>query len=774
MGANAAGVATRLHQAASRSGLVFAPIIRKFGPYSRRLEFVVPALVAGVLLALLPGAISGLRSDREAAISDALMQAELALALVAQEIVRQSGAGPVNAAHLEAAVQLLPAGAQRAGRFFLIGRDGRVLGAHPGARSLPSQFGDILDDEQPVAMLAEKAGAMQARLQDGTEALAALRNLPSGQVAVIKPVAEVAAARPLGLGYSAAAAAFILAVAGLGGACIAHARGARTARAIYARLQRRMDTSLTRGRCGLWDWDISRGRIYWSSSLYDLLGYQRRDEFLSFGEVNGMIHPADGDLFTLAERIASSTVSHIDHDFRMRTADGGWLWLRARAEVVTEPEDGTRHLVGIAVDISDERGFVERSATADMRLRDAVEAISEAFVLWDSENRLVLCNSKFRNFHDLSPEAVVPGATYAEIIAAGRPPRITSHVTHDSTDGAGARTLELQLSDGRWLQINERRTKDGGYVSVGTDITALKRHGEKLVESERRLLGTVSDLKRSRETLQVQAQQLADLAERYHEQKGQAESANRAKTDFLAKMSHELRTPLNAVIGFAEVMQREMFGPLGNERYRDYASHIRGSGLDLLAVINDILQISRIEAGHVTLATAPLDVAEVVSDAVAAVEESARAKGIAIGCCIGSDCLVQADERALHQILTQILQNSVKFAREGSGVVRLRVARAGQAVNFFIEDNGPGIPAEFMHRLGRPFEQVEPEFNRAQSGAGLGLAIAKALTRMHRGGLRIRSQEGVGTIVLVSIPVAETAADQPFRPAAIPFLEAAE
>jgi two-component system cell cycle sensor histidine kinase PleC len=569
----------------------------------------------------------------------------------------------------------------------------------------------------------------------------------------------------------AVVAGLVLALAGLCGACSAHLRRVRAAQAAHARMQRRMETSLLRGRCGLWDWDISRGRIYWSDSLYSLLGYRRRDEFLSFGEVNGMIHPADGNLFDLAERIASTSVSHLDHDFRMRTADGGWQWLRARAEVVTEPENGSRHLVGIAVDIADERGFVERSATADMRLRDAVEAVSEAFVLWDSENRLVLCNSKFRSFHDLSPEAVRPGATYAEIIASGRPPRITSHVTHECTDGRGARTLEVQLSDGRWLQINERRTKDGGYVSVGTDITALKRHEEKLVESERRLLGTVDDLKRSRHTLQVQAQQLADLAERYHEQKGQAESASRAKTDFLAKMSHELRTPLNAVIGFAEVMQREMFGPLGNERYRDYASHIRGSGLDLLAVINDILQISRIEAGHVTLVTGPVDAQEVVQDALSAVADAAREKGVTLSSYGCGSTLVQADDRALNQILTHILQNAVQFTPEG-GTVRLRVARAGQAVNFFIEDNGAGIPRDFMRRLGRPFEQVEPEFNRAQGGAGLGLAIAKALTRMHGGGLRVRSQEGVGTIVLVSIPVSD-AGELSVEPSPS-FLEAAE
>lgn len=768
MGVDAAGVATRLHEIASKSGLVLAPVLRRFCASALRVEYVGPALVAAALLWFAPSLILGSKTGRDATLSEELAKAELTLAVLADELTRISGAGLLGTSSLERAIRRLPAAAQSTGLFLLADLTGRVVATHPPAEAAPAHINDVIEEEQPLAILAERAGAMRMRLGDGTDALAALRNLPGGQVAIVKPVAEIKALQGPGPAYSAAAIAVILAVAGLGGVCVAHAKGARSARRACARMERRMDTSLTRGRCGLWDWDISRGRIYWSSSLYSLLGYQRRDEYLSFGEVNGMIHPDDGNLFDLAERVASSEVKHLEIDFRMRTAEGGWMWLRARAEVVIDPEEGGRHLVGIAVDISDERGFVERSATADMRLRDAVEAISEAFVLWDADNRLVLCNSKFRNFHDLSPEAVVPGATYAEIIAAGRPPRVTSHVTHEQTDGRGSRTLEVQLSDGRWLQINERRTKDGGYVSVGTDITALKRHEEKLLESERRLLGTVSDLKRSRHTLQIQAQQLADLAERYHEQKGQAESASRAKSDFLAKVSHELRTPLNAVIGFAEVMQREMFGPLGNERYRDYASHIRGSGLDLLAVINDILQISRIEAGHVTLTTAPIDVAEVVSDAMAAVAECARAKGVSLVCSVQAGGYVQADERALHQILTQILDNAIKFTPEGSGVVRLRVARAGEAMNFFIEDNGAGIPREFMPRIGRPFEQVGSEFNRAQRGSGLGLAIAKALTGMHRGGLRIRSQEGVGTIVLVSIPLSD-----PTR-SPRPYLEAAE
>src|SRR5206468_9226475 len=134
-----------------------------------------------------------------------------------------------------------------------------------------------------------------------------------------------------------------------------------------------------------------------------------------------------------------------------------------------------------------------------------------------------LCNSKFQQLNDLPPEFAAPGRPYQEVMRGSRPRVVHQQLVSESRCEIGSRTFEAQLADGRWLQINERRTKDGGYVSVGTDITALKLHEEKLVESERRLIGTVQDLKRSRQTLELQTQQLADLAERYLEQKGHAE-----------------------------------------------------------------------------------------------------------------------------------------------------------------------------------------------------------------------------------------------------------
>ena len=157
------------------------------------------------------------------------------------------------------------------------------------------------------------------------------------------------------------------------------------------------------------------------------------------------------------------------------------------------------------------------------------------------------------------------------------------------------------LNDGRWMHISERRTKDGGYVSVGTDITKIKLHEQKLIEGEKRRMATINDLRKSQQALERQTDELADLAEKYAEEKTRAEEANQAKSKFLANMSHELRTPLNAIIGFSEIMESAMFGPLGAEKYSEYSRDIRESGQYLLDVINDILDMSKIEAGGIHL-----------------------------------------------------------------------------------------------------------------------------------------------------------------------------
>ena len=200
-----------------------------------------------------------------------------------------------------------------------------------------------------------------------------------------------------------------------------------------------------RGRCGLWDWDLARGRMFWSRSMFEIVGQEQRDDLIGFGEVARMIHPEDGDLMALAESLYDKGEATVDRMFRMRHADGRWIWLRARAELV-DRDSGEPHLIGIAVDVTEQMRLVERSKTADIRLRDAIETISEAFVLWDADNRLVMCNSKYQQLHGMPDAALLPGTPYAEVIAAGRKPLVRAQVVVRRPAGGRARAASSSSS----------------------------------------------------------------------------------------------------------------------------------------------------------------------------------------------------------------------------------------------------------------------------------------------------------------------------------------
>jgi two-component system, cell cycle sensor histidine kinase PleC len=737
------------------------PTYRRLEQYEPWLRLAVPALLALFLVTLAASAWIQVREGRKDTLLDAISDIDVIASLSAAKL----GNFPAPANRAAAAAQLselargMPASALAQSRaLILVDQSGAILATHPASETAPRALADLLGDAQPLALFADRAGVMTIKLASGGEGIATVRSLPasSGQIAIVQPLPRVLAGWwTRTIGHVSLLGATIVVLLGIGIAYVMQANRARAADEVCEKVRDRIDSALNRGRCGLWDWDIGRGRIYWSDSMYELLGYERQDEFLSFGEVNTMIHPEDQDLYTLAEQLASASTSLVDYEFRIRSLSGDWVWLRARAELMNDPDDAASHLVGIAVDVTEQRRLEEKTAKADARLHDAIEAISEAFVLWDANNRLVLCNSKFQKLHELPSEAALQGMTYAEVMAQGRPPEVQHQFVRAQNQDVGARTFEARLQDGRWLQINERRTKDGGYVSVGTDITALKRHEHRLVESEKELIATVMDLKQSRQKLEAQTHQLADLAERYLDQKAQAESANRAKSEFLANMSHELRTPLNAIIGFAEVMQSGIFGSLGSDKYEEYCTDIRSSGEYLLSVINDILDMSRIEAGRTSLTKLPIEVNASIQRALRLVNEQIKAKNLTVTVdVIPDDIVVPADERAIHQILVNLLQNATKFTSDG-GCITVRTRQAADAINIYVEDNGIGIPAQALHKLGRPFEQVETEFSKSYKGSGLGLAIARSLTELHGGTLRIRSQEGVGTIVLVHLPLTE-------------------
>ena len=644
------------------------------------------------------------------------------------------------------------------GEALLADPTGLIVARDPARPIQNLTLATLLGSAAPLTILADKAGAMRVKSSEGEELFAAVRNLAStsGQVAVTAPVNDLlapwwATARVM----MALLAATGFALGGSIGALRVHAIRA-SARAVGEALKRaHIELALTRGRCGLWDWDLARGRVTWSRSMFELLGLPRSASSLSIADLQAMVHPDDESLERLAQAALAAEGGSVDLEFRMRGRDGQWVWLRKRAEIVEDASTGGPRLVGIAIDVSDRKREAEISATADQRLREAIEAISEAFVLWDSANRLVLCNSKYRRLHNLPAESVHPGAAYAELAMVGSTPIVSSEtLVNPQEPGAspqGAKTYEARLADGRWLQVNERRTRDGGFVSVGTDITALKEHEEQLVRSERLLLATVAQLRQSRRSLEAQARQLADLAERYHEEKGRAEMANRAKAEFLANMSHELRTPLNAIIGFSQMMEAQTFGPMGSEKYREYCADILSSGRYLLNVFSDVLDMSQLESGRVKLDYALFAVEKAIKNAVLDVAPTARGKQVSLQIDVGAAETLQADCGAIERILTTLLRNAVKFAPEG-GAVTVGAQTFKDHVYFYVEDDGPGIASEDIARLGRPFEQADTTMANGMKGSGLGLAIANSLVELHGGALRVTSRQGEGTVVLVTIP----------------------
>jgi PAS domain S-box-containing protein len=231
-----------------------------------------------------------------------------------------------------------------------------------------------------------------------------------------------------------------------------------------------------------------------------------------------------------------------------------------------------------------------------------------------------------------------------------------------------------------------------------------------------------------------------------------AQTHNRAKSQFLANMSHELRTPLNAIIGFSEILENEMFGPIGSSRYRDYARDIRLSGMHLLDLINDILDVSRVEAGKTDLNKEAFNPVEAIDECLKMVQPSATSGGLTIlRDFTAAPSSIVVDRRAFKQILLNLLSNAIKYTMPG-GQVTVGARRRGSLFELWLEDTGIGIEEKDLARLGRPFEQIENVFNRKHQGTGLGLSLCRSLAELHGGRLRIASALGSGTTVTVELP----------------------
>jgi signal transduction histidine kinase len=369
--------------------------------------------------------------------------------------------------------------------------------------------------------------------------------------------------------------------------------------------------------------------------------------------------------------------------------------------------------------------FRRRRCAEARLLQSTLENMGEGLSVFDSRGRLIAWNSRFCELLELPPDLAV-GAPLRDILMlqAAR-----GEFGRDDPSAQVANRLERFYRDvpttkervtprGRILQISRRAMPDGAIVSVYSDITDLKASERKLIQA-----------------------------------RNQAEMANHAKSEFLANMSHELRTPLNAIIGFSEIIAHELFGPLGNEKYLDYMKDIHQSSLHLLSIINDVLDMSKIEAGKLELSKEPLRMRHLIGEVSRMMRERAETRRIEVVTSLPDEEVeIWADERAIKQIFLNLLSNAIKFSREGGEVCIRVVSDEPELAIVEFEDHGIGMNEEELERALQPFGQAKPSTTRNYGGTGLGLPITKGLIEAHGGKLAIESRAGQGTIARISMP----------------------
>jgi two-component system cell cycle sensor histidine kinase PleC len=387
-------------------------------------------------------------------------------------------------------------------------------------------------------------------------------------------------------------------------------------------------------------------------------------------------------------------------------------------------------LAGMAITVSLRLFRAARQATRRARrLEAAVEALGDGFELYDRDDRLVLCNRRFRELQPALPGGGGIGLHFREILEADL---AAGHLAIPPAEAAD--WVELQLrrrrgsfyeedfpyADGGVVRVVMRRLPDGSMVGTRTDITDLNHHAQQL-EAARQ----------------------------------EAEAANRTKSRFLATMSHELRTPLNAVIGFSDVLRSELFGPIGLAKYRDYAGHIHDSAMHLLNVLSDILDMSKVEAGKISLHESTLDPGALIAEVAELFVQEAGFANVALERTVlpGLPPLF-GDPRYVRQMLINLLSNALKFTPGGGRIEITAALDDGGDLVIGVVDTGIGMTEDQLAVALAPFGQIDSPLMRKYQGTGLGLPIVKSLVELHGGRLEIASAPSAGTRVSLIFPAA--------------------
>lgn len=490
---------------------------------------------------------------------------------------------------------------------------------------------------------------------------------------------------------------------------------------------------------GLWDWDANSKALYLSARLLSILGFASENLHTTSDDWLALVHPDDRQLFqsTLVDHLKGMT-AHFECEYRVRDHDGNYRWVLARGLAVRDQSGRGTRMVGSIGDIT-ERKLREASLKAsEDRFRSLVAAAASVILMIDRDGIIQEFNREAELVFDMvRADAIDRHWThvlgdfdtdfYPLIAAARRGEDVRDHEIAVRRWGQPARVISWNLACSDDC--------GGGVVAVGTDVTRRRVAERGLHEANELLEQRVAA--RTGEALAAQEQ---------------AELANRTKTEFVANMSHELRTPLNAIIGFSDVMRLEVMGPMQNPKYADYIRAIYDSGSHLLNIINDILDLAKIEAGKFELYREPSDLRAIADGAVRLMMERAQKAGVLLEYRMSDGMgMAMVDPLRIKQVLLNLLSNAVKFTPEG-GSVFLVGDRDHAGITLAVTDTGIGMAPDNVDKVMQPFAQVDSSLARRYPGTGLGLPLAKSFVDLHGGTMMVDSIIGRGTTVTVVLP----------------------
>ncbi|MEM9989261.1 MAG: histidine kinase dimerization/phospho-acceptor domain-containing protein, partial [Pseudomonadota bacterium] len=402
-----------------------------------------------------------------------------------------------------------------------------------------------------------------------------------------------------------------------------------------------------RAGCGMWE--ATKSSLTLPAALCAALGFSRQDIRLTYTDLRKNVHKED-----LSKALGLFLGNAKDEDGRVRflTAHGEWQNVYLRVLQKSSPREG------IILPVTETALDDGRADSLVGRLRETLEAIPEAFLLWDAYGRLVAWNEAFATLFNVEPDQMKEGMTVRELAKViGIEPSLLYDYFAPPSDGAPGE-METLFPEDRYLEVVRRRTLGDGWVCIGNDVTDAKAEADHRSRNERELQMTVDILERSRKDLR-------EAMRRYETERQRSEDANRAKSEFLANMSHELRTPLNAINGFSELMREELYGPLGHEKYAEYVSDINNSGKHLLTLIDDILDLSKIEAGKLDLRPGQVELERTLKEGLRFIETQMRESNIRLQAVIDHVPSVWGDQRAIKQIFINLLSNAEKVTPRG-------------------------------------------------------------------------------------------------------------